>query len=190
MTEEEFECFLNWLDADREAAALRYEKLRGSLVAYFAKRQCVAAEDLADDVLNRAMEHSLKQTALLFNKPLPYVFGIARNVYRQHVNKQFGMNGVVDWRALPSGDFSLENEEKERISRCLRHCMQKLKRKDHRAFVLYYLKETDAKDQFRLHLAGEFGLTINAMRLKMMRLRETLRGCISDCLQNTIAQKF
>ncbi len=187
MTEEKFERFLNWLDTDRETAAQKYEKLRRSLVIYFAKRQCAAAEDLADLVLNAAMEHLLKQTALLLDKPLPYVFGIARNVYRQHINKQFLTDGEKDLRLLPDRSRFEENSEKEQIVRCLRQCLQKLKRQDRRTFVFYYLKDTGAKDEHRLRQAAELGMTINALRLRMMRLRESLRDCISSCLQDAAA---
>ncbi|MGH9801004.1 MAG: hypothetical protein ACRD82_11620 [Blastocatellia bacterium] len=184
MTQEEFERFLNWLDADRGLAGLKYEKLRRSLAVYFIKRHCAAAEDLADLVLNAAMEHLLKQNSLLLTKPLPYIFGIARNVHRQYLNKQISANGDVDWQRLPSPDFTEETSEKERRSECLRECLQELKGKDRRLFLLYYLKQNDALDEYRLRLAAEFGLTINGLRLKMMRMREQLRLCITSCQQN------
>ena len=183
VTEEGLERFLNWLDADRELAALKYEKLRRSLVAYFAKRQCAAAEDLADLALDAAMDHLLKQNSLLLTKSLPYIFGIARNLYRQYLNKQVLSNGEANWNQLPAQDLTDENSEKERRSGCLRKCLRELKGEDRRLFQRYYLQKNGAMDQYRLELAEEFGLTINALRLKMMRLREQLRLCIKSCLQ-------
>lgn len=183
MTEEEFERFLNWLDVDRELAAQIYEKLRRRLIVYFIKRQCAAAEDLSDKVLSAAMEHFLKQNTLLLGQPLPYIFGIARNVYRQHLNKQISTGGDVDWQRISLPDFGNETEEKERRSVCLRSCLRAMKDQDRQLFLLYYLKKSEALDEYRIYLAGKFGLTINALRLKMMRLRDQLRACIIACQQ-------
>lgn len=187
MTGEGLEQFLNWLDADREQAALKYEKLRLKLVSYFVKRQCAAAEDLADKVLNAAMEHVLRQNVLLLGQPLPYIFGIARNVYRQYLNKQISFDGDIDWQRLSFPDVSDETSEKERLSECLRNCLRAMKDHDRQLFLLYYLKKTEALDEYRIRLAEKFGLTINAMRLKMMRLRDQLRICITTCQQKAEA---
>lgn len=187
MTEEEFKRFLNWLDADRELAAQTYEKLRRRLVVYFIKRQCAAAEDLSDQVLNAAMAHFLKQNALLLGQPLPYIFGIARNVYRQHLNKQISTDGDVDWQRLSFPDVSEETSEKERRSVCLRNCLREMKDQERQLFLLYYLKKNEALDEYRIRLANQFGLTINALRLKMMRLRDQLRSCITTCQQKAEA---
>lgn len=183
MTEEEFRRFLNWLAGDRELAAQVYEKLRRRLIAYFIKRQCADAEDLSDKVLNAAMEHFLKQNALLLGQPLPYIFGIARNVYRQYLNKQISMDGDVDWQRLSFPDVSEETSEKERRSVCLRNCLREMKDQERQLFLLYYLKKNEALDEYRIRLAKQFGLTINALRLKMMRLRDQLRACITSCQQ-------
>ena len=164
MTEEEFERFLNWLDVDREAAALKYEKLRRSLVVYFVKRQCSAAEDLADKVLDVTMGHLLKQNSLLLSKPLPYIYGIARNVYRQYFQNQLPTGGEIDWDRLLPPDFGDEAVHKERRSRCLQGCLQTLKGQDRKLFLLYYLKKTNALDEYRLWLATNFGLTISGLR--------------------------
>lgn len=184
MTEEGLERFLKWLDADRESAALKYEKLRRSLVAYFAKRRCATAEDLADNVLDAVTAHLLKQNSSLLSKPLPYIFGIARNVFRQYFNQQPPADGEINWDRLSPPDFPEDNSHKEQRSGCLHRCLQSLKEPDRQLFLLYYLQKTDAQDEYRLGLAARFGLTINGLRLKMMRLRDRLRLCITSCQKN------
>ncbi len=184
MTEEEFEQFLKWLDADRDAAALKYLKLRRSLVVYFIRRQCAAAEDLADKVLDVAMRHLLNQNSLLLSKPLPYIYGIARNVYRQYFQGQISTGGEIDWDRLSQPGFDNEAAHKEQRSKCLHGCLQALKVQDRKLILLYYLKKTNSLDEYRMWLAAQFGLTINGLRLKMMRLRDRLRFCICSCQQN------
>lgn len=184
MTEEDLEQFLKWLDVNREEAALKYEKLRRSLVVYFVRRQCAAAEDLADKVLDVAMGHLRNQNSLLLSKPIPYIFGIARNVYRQYFQNQIPTGGEIDWDRLSPPGFDDEASHKEQRSKCLHGCLQTLKVQDRKLFLLYYLKKTNALDEYRPWLAAQFGLTINGLRLKMMRLRDRLRFCISSCQQN------
>lgn len=187
MTGEGLEQFLNWLDADREQAALKYEKLRLKLVSYFMKRQCPSSEDLADKVLDAVMAHLLKQNSLLLAKPLPYIFGIARNVCRQFFDKQLLTSDEIDWDRLLAPHPLEESSRKERRSECLHRCLRNLKDPDRQLFLLYYLKKSDVLDEYRLRLATQFGLTINGLRLKMMRLRDRLRFCITACEQNAEA---
>ena len=183
MTEETLTRFLDWLDADREQAARKYEALRGRLVEYFSKRQCAAAEDLADDVLNAAMNHLSKQTALFLDNPLPYIFGIARNVYRHYINRQLLTSGEAGTRLPVDRRQAEEAKEKETLSHCLRHCLQQLAEGERQTLLLYYLKAKNQKGKHTEEMAAHLGCTINALRLKMMRLRERLRDCITLCRQ-------
>jgi len=183
MTEEALDRLLDWLDADREAAARKYEALRRSLIKYFAKRGCALAEDLADEVIDRVTQRLDRQTALLSDKPLPYIYGIARHVHLQYVSQQSRMDSEADPHKLPERQRPEEASEKERIVECLRQCLQRLKSDDRRTLILYYLKETQAKDEHRQCLAARLGCTINALRLKIMRLRDQLSLCIAACQQ-------
>ena len=54
LSQELFDRLLAALSADRAAAGVLYEQLRGRLVRFFHWEGCVHAEDLADEVLNRA----------------------------------------------------------------------------------------------------------------------------------------
>lgn len=180
MTEEEFERFLKWLDEDREVAAQKYEQLRRKLTAYFIKRQCANAEELADKVLDAIARQLAKQNSLLLCNPLPYIFGIARNVHRRHFDSKISDNNDIDWDRLVGQSYDEDHQRKELRNRCLEDCLQSLKGADRQLFLLYYLNEIE-----RPTLAARFGLTINALRLKMMRLRDQLRLCITSCQQNS-----
>lgn len=187
MTEEELKQFLQWLDSDQGKAGLKYEQLRQRLILYFVRRQCPPAEDLTDVVLDAAALHYFKQNSLLLTKPLPYIFGIARNVCRRYFDRQNLIDGEADWGRLLPTDYNEEHWYKERRSRCLRICLQNMKEQDRQLLLRYYLKQTKTLDEYRLGLAKKFGLTINGLRLKMMRLRDRLRDCIRSCEQNAQA---
>lgn len=174
---------LNWLDADQAAAAQKYELLRRRLVKYFVGHHCAAAEDLADDVINRVIGQLDRQTALWSDKPLPYIFGIARNVYRQHFGEQARFDGAIELQRLPDRRRREDGLARERLSQCLRQCLQELAPADRQLLLRYYLKGTPAKAQHHKNMAEQLGCTLNALRLKIMRLREQLRDCITACLQ-------
>ncbi|MFN0109941.1 MAG: hypothetical protein ACKVZH_13890 [Blastocatellia bacterium] len=182
MTEEEFERFLKWLDEDRQAAALEYEKLRRRLILYFVQRKCADAEDLADQVLDAAARQLSKQNSLFLQKPLPYIFGIARNLYRRYFNQQILSDSDVDWDRLPLQSNVDQSQFKEGRNRCLGLCLRSLKDSDRDLFLLYYLNKVD-----RPILAKQFRMTINAVRLRMMRLRDQLHFCIESCQENVKA---
>ena len=53
LSQEAFDALLKWLDSDREQAAMKYEEIRKRLIKIFTGRDCVEAEDLADETINR-----------------------------------------------------------------------------------------------------------------------------------------
>ena len=85
---------------------------------------------------------------------------------------------------LPPPGFDDEAAHKEQRSKCLHGCLQTFKEQDRKLFLLYYLKKTNALDEYRLWLAAKFGLTISGLRVKMMRLRDRMRFCVNSCQQN------
>ena len=52
---ENFELMLDWLDADREKAARKYEQIRTRLIKIFVCRGAIEAEDLADETIDRVI---------------------------------------------------------------------------------------------------------------------------------------
>src|SRR5215216_208156 len=56
LTNEEFDDLLSWLDPDRERAGIRYEEIRDDLIKKFRLCWCSAAEDLADETINRVVK--------------------------------------------------------------------------------------------------------------------------------------
>src|SRR5260370_8709895 len=78
VTEEEFDQFLAKLDPDRDIAAGKYQTLRRKLVDLFEHRACRAAEDLADETIDR-IARKLK-TEEIRNIHL-FAHGVALKVY-------------------------------------------------------------------------------------------------------------
>jgi RNA polymerase sigma factor (sigma-70 family) len=183
-TPEEFERFLNWLDSDREQAGRKYEAIRRGLIAIFNSRGCSGAEDLADETINRAIRQLPSIEGSYEGEPAKYIQGIARYVALEYFNRQVKRYGGPAHEDLPDPSRSGapgEEDEREALSKCLRHCLMKLKPEKRKMFILYYREGNRLNRDHRRSLAEQFGCSINALRIQMHRLNEELRLCITDC---------
>jgi len=53
--------------------------------------------------------------------------------------------------------------------------------------IEYYQGEKGAKIQNRKRLTERFGVPVNTLRMRALRLREKLQGCVEDCLRSADA---
>jgi len=72
---------------------------------------------------------------------------------------------------------------KEKTHLCLDKCLDKLKANSRRMIEHYYAADKQAKIDLRKQLAAEFGVSLNTLRLRALRIREKLQICIEHCLQ-------
>ncbi len=189
LTAEAFERFLGWLDADREQAGRKYEAIRRGLMALFNCRGCSAAEDLADETINRAIRQLPSIEDSYEGDPAHYLHGIARFVALEYFNRRLKRDGGPPSEDLPDPSHPDEDSEKEAISGCLRRCLEKLKPEKRKMFILYYREGNQLNLDHRKSLADRFGCTLNALRIQMHRLSEELRLCIADCRGRQAAAK-
>jgi hypothetical protein len=47
----------------------------------------------------------------------------------------------------------------------------------------YYAENKRAKIDLRKRIAAEFGISLNTLRLRALRIREKLQACIEQCLK-------
>ncbi|HZT35185.1 MAG TPA: hypothetical protein VFA15_04640, partial [Nitrososphaera sp.] len=71
----------------------------------------------------------------------------------------------------------------ENLHICLDRCLKELSSKDRRLLLDYYSKDGREKIELRRRLAAELGISENALRIRLSRLRATLKGCIEACLK-------
>jgi RNA polymerase sigma factor (sigma-70 family) len=181
---EAFEHFLKWLDHDREEAGRRYEDIRRGLIAFFNFRGCSGAEDLTDETINRAIRQLPSIEGSYQGEPIKYIQGIARYVALEYFNRRAKKEAGPPSEDLPDPSqpgAPGEEDEREALSKCLRHCLNKLDPEKRKLFLLYYREGNRLNRDHRKALAEQIGCTINALRIQMHRLNEELRHCIIDC---------
>jgi RNA polymerase sigma factor (sigma-70 family) len=180
LTKEGLEHLLDWLGADREAAAQKYESIRRDLVNFFDKRVGAEAEDLADKTINRVITKITQITGSYTGDPKYYFFRVAHLVRFEHIRTL----ARQDSRPLPNDLPDLQSSasaEKEVMNSCLHDCLQELQTEDRNIFLLYYREGDWAQIEYRRELAEQRKESLNALRLRIYRLKEKLRACIINC---------
>jgi len=173
-----FDEFLSWLSSDREEAAVKYEMLRGKLIKYFTRRGCHITDELADVTIDRASGKIAEGKVDHTVKPEAYCFGIARNVAHEY------------WRnPQPSPldrDFPFVAPPRPWSNRqlaCFRQCWAR-RSKHHRGLFRRWHQPKKGREKIEEHKKmAETEGGINALRIKIHRIRNTLRDCVAACLR-------
>ena len=185
LTEDALNLFLSFLDHDRDAAGKKYENIRRRLLVLFESRGCSSSEELADQTINRFIRR-LPAISDSINDPIPYLLVIASNLYLEHREKQT-LPLPENLSEIP-GPANDESETTERIHDCLERCLEKLEAVNRNLVLDYYRKDKQAKIDFRKDLARRWGLTANALRIKMHSLRASLHKCLEECLESAASE--
>lgn len=178
---ESFEEILSWLNPDRDVAGSIYVQLRDDLTKLFTWNRCPDPEGLTDEVFDRVARkvHDLRQTFV--GDPKLYFYGVARNLIKEipkRILRHVSLEG-----AEPASDprSKAVQETATMLEDCLRSCLQKL-RKDKRELILdYYARDKQAKIDHRAEMARRLGISVEALRVKVCRIRRTLEECIERC---------
>lgn len=188
LTPETFERLLSWLDSDRERAGGRYEEIRSLLIKSFRKHGCPAADELADETINRVARRLPDFIATYVGEPARYFFGVAHHVHMEYLRRPESaplplkeVPGVVS----PARPDVLEEPEPERL--CLRFCMEKLSPQSRELITQYYRGERQAKIRMRKEMAERLGVKLENLRLRAQRVRDTLKRCVVQCLGSRLA---
>lgn len=181
LTQERFDRLLEWLDTDRNAAALRYEKIRLRMIKIFASRGCCDAETLGDETIDRVAAKIDWLIPNYVGDPMLYFYGVGQNVYKESVRKKSRPD--LPPPALEPTDV----EEREQQLECLDTCMAQLPEDNASLAIRYYKGEKQAKIYNRKQLAAELGISLDALRIRAHRIRLELRKCVLRCLEEAPA---
>jgi DNA-directed RNA polymerase specialized sigma24 family protein len=177
---------LTWLDDGAESNGERYLEMRRRLVAYFDRRNRPAADELADETLNR-VAHTLEQSGSIATRPpARYCYVVARFVLLEDLRRERRHVGLDETRvsagmragvAEPTEDLALL----ERRLTCLDRCLDQLKPEQRTLIVDYYRDARRQKIERRRQLADRLGITMNALAIRACRIRDALLTCVEGC---------
>ena len=182
-----FQRFLKWLDGGFDSGGVKYLETRRRLVLYFDRKNCVAANELADETLTRVARRLSEEGEIKDVAPAQYCYIVARHVLleyqRRSAHKEVSIEALPGgW--LPSAPFASEPEAaetREKRLHCLETCLRKL-HASHRHMILeYYRGDGQAKIESRRTLAKQMGVTTNALSIRACRIRDRLEQCVRTC---------
>lgn len=154
------------------------------LIFFFRRRGIRnTAEDLAHEVYLRVLKKLDQGTDIEHLEAFAYA--VARNVAAEELRNQSRLeafsylsheetvkvNRMQDERSNPAPALE-QKEEKEELRRLMEACIQELPPEDIKLLVRYVsFSSTDMREE----LAAELGLSVNALRVKVHRIRERLQ---------------
>jgi DNA-directed RNA polymerase specialized sigma24 family protein len=177
---------LTRLDPDARRAPAEYVRLRRTLVRFFDLRGAWPPEECADECLDRLarrLETGTGEPAI--EDVRRYAHGIARLVLLERLRTPAPVSISDDdlenlAAPVPSADGNPRQE-------CFDCCLS-AQPEEHRTLALqYYVAEGQAKIDNRRGLARALGITENALRRRVQRIRERLEQCMTNCTAEAAA---
>jgi RNA polymerase sigma factor (sigma-70 family) len=180
LTPEEFEALLKQLDPDRERAGEIYEMIRRRLVRLFEWRGCAFPEDLADEAINRAARRMAEGVELQSSNHYGYFYGVAHLLYKETMRRASREHMALESGEWPPASVPEDEEPSDRRLEILRHCLAGLDKDQRDLVLLYHQGENNIRT--RKALADKMGIEMNALRIRVHRVRRKLE----DCMQNRL----
>lgn len=179
VTKEDFDTLLRWLDPYPETAGQKYEKIRECLIRVLAGRGCCDAEELADETIDRVIQKSSWLIVHYSGEPVPYFYGVAHRVHLEWLRGEKKKRNLH----LPPPELSDEDEDNDETEYlCLESCMETLPQDQRRLVVEYYKEDGRSKIEYRKELSVSSGISINALHIKICRIRAVLEKCVLGCV--------
>jgi DNA-directed RNA polymerase specialized sigma24 family protein len=180
LTAEAFNNLLAALSPNREEAAQAYEVLRYKLIRFFESRSVTLAENRADEVLNRIAKRIDEGQHV--DNVTAYGYRVAYLVFLETLKEPEHTEIDLD-AAPPSAQATqFEDDEHEQRQRCFDRCLNALPADNRRMILSYYQEERRAKIEMRRNLATQMTISLDALRIRVHRIRKGLEECITHCL--------
>src|SRR6185503_12908649 len=179
-TREEFEKFVDWLDAVPAKAAQKFERIHARLIKIFISRGCIDAEMLADEVFNRVCVR-MDQIKINYTDPIRCCVGFVENVHREYLRETRKWDDFCP--PPPRSSTELEIEDL-----CLNDCLGRFPMSDRELVERYFHGEKSVRISGRQKLAAERKLTSNALRIQAFKLRKKFVSCFNACVERAEAE--
>ena len=186
---EGFNEVLAWFNPDRELAGAMYVQLRNDLFKLFNWAGCSDPEGLTDEAFDRVARKVHDVAPGYDGNPKHYFVAVARNLIKEDLKKVKKQVSLEDIEPAARETVPPEQEPADTRRECLRSCLAVLSVEKRKLIMNYYAKEKQAKIDDRARLARQLGMTLDALRVSVHRIRRTLEKCIEECLDQKDGQQ-
>lgn len=195
LSREAWNALLMRLDADPDRAGEKYAVLRLKLMKYFECRGCHTPTELADETINRVARRLGEGEEIRAIEPAQYFYGVARNVLREYQDRRIkqSVSLPISMQELSPTEhpwcdpLAMQRREEELLQsehqlECLEQCLAQLPAANRALLLAYYEGESRVRIEKRRALAARLGITGNALKIRISRLREMLARRINKLM--------
>ena len=181
LTQEAFDKLLIALGGgDRESGSEKYLEIRSNLTRFFEWRACSFPEDHADETINRIAKKIDEGEEIL--NPSGYAMGVARLLLLEILkSRQREQSALTELGQANEAYVDSDDDDGDRLE-CLRNCLQTLSPDNRELILQYYQGEKSEKIKNRKKLMDRLGIPVNTLRMRSLRLRDRLQGCVEQCM--------
>jgi DNA-directed RNA polymerase specialized sigma24 family protein len=141
---------------------------------FFERRGCRVPAELSDETINRVARKV--EEGVQINDVFKFSYGVARLVLLEHWNDPKREWDQLDERLSSSKS---DREPDEHSLECMEKCLQALPLEERDLIVNNCIIDKKGKED----LARSLGLTLNALRIRVFRIRTKLHACREKCLR-------
>lgn len=183
LREQTFRRLLAWLDQGVNTNGQSYLAIRERLLAYFDRRNCLNADDLADETLNRVARRLDEEGGNIETEaPAKYCYIMARFVFMEYLRaNETEFAALADMGRQANAMSPEDRDRKEKMLECLDRCAAKLEVTQRELIFGYYVGEQRLKIENRRSQAQTLGISVNALSIRACRIRDKLESCVKEC---------
>lgn len=182
LTPEALASLLAFLGPDEDEAAQAYERIRRRLVQIFDWRGCQRPEEMADETFNRVAHKLAGGLEVEAADPLRYFCGVAYRVFKEVLREQQReREALAEVRHMPP-PAAADPEDEPHLA-CLDDCLSGFGELQRELILRYHTGDGRERIDNRQALAEELEVPLNALRIRVHRLRVKLEACVRDCLK-------
>ena len=188
-----FQDFLHWLDQGVDSGGEKYLEMHRRLATYFDRKNCLTADELADETLARVAQKLQDKGEITELSPAHYCYVTAKFVFLEYVRhakhgraglEEFSVSGQPGSAPIAAASPDERGDDQEKLLSCLDRCLNKLSAADSELILEYYQGEKHEKIQRRRELGVRLGLSANALSIRACRIRTKVEQCVKDCCKS------
>lgn len=187
-TPEAFEKLLICLSSDRDEAIQKYGTLEVKLLRFFEWRGC----DMPDYCVNETFDRVTRRIdeGQTITNIAGYFYKTARLIFMEWLKERNKRASLTENMTTPvvTPDYEDEREEDPRL-RCFDDCLANLTDDNRKLILRYYEEEKGEKIAHRRKLAADLKIPMNALRIRVHRIRKELEKCVKDCSGGLVEMK-
>jgi hypothetical protein len=184
-----FDDLLTWLSPNRNEAGQKYKEIYYKLVKFFEWNGCHTPEECADktiDTIARKIEEGpliRDSKGEVVTKKDSYVFGVAKRILWAYRRDQKEIE-IVD---LMDADIPVYNEDVS-VRDCRTYCLGELDKYHPQEWKLlnHYYRGGKISKRRRLRIAKKLGMSLNALVIRVSRIKEELWPEYETCMKNCL----